>query len=77
MPGEVQVGYQEESEGVVRHCYRLPGEVVVLSLEVFKRMGDVALHDVVWSSHRHGLMVGLDDLSGLSNLNDSMAYRYA
>ena len=22
--------------------------------------------------HRHGLMVGLDDLIGLSNLNDSM-----
>lgn len=28
------------------------------------------LSDMVYSSHRHALMVGLDDLSGLSNLND-------
>jgi len=33
---------------------------------------DVTLNDIVQSCHRHGLMVGLDDLSGLSNFNDSM-----
>ena len=43
-----------------------------LSLEVTQNRGDVALRDVVQSSHIHGLMVGLDDLIGLSNLNDSM-----
>lgn len=26
--------------------------------------------DVVYSSHRHGLMVGLDDCRSLPNLND-------
>ena len=35
---------------------------------VKKRVG-VALRDMVSSGHRHGLMVGPDDLSGLSNLN--------
>ena len=40
-------------------------------LEVFKKCGDVALRDVVLSGHRYGLMVGPDDLSGHSNLNDS------
>jgi len=39
-------------------------------LGVFKNSGDVTLRDVVWSSHRCGLMVGLDDLIGLPNLND-------
>ena len=33
---------------------------------------DVTLSDVVWSSHWHGLIVGLDDLSDLSILNDSV-----
>lgn len=33
---------------------------------------DVAWSDVVYSSHEHGLMVGLDHPSDLSNLNDSI-----
>ena len=32
----------------------------------------MVLRDMVCSSHRNGVMVGLDDLIGLSNLNDSM-----
>jgi len=32
----------------------------------------VVLKDIVLSDHRHGLMAKLDDLSGMSNLNDSM-----
>ena len=36
-----------------------------LSLEVFKECGDVALRDVVSGYGGDGLMVGLDDLSGL------------
>lgn len=28
------------------------------------------LSNMVWSGHRHGLMVGLDDLTGLSNPDD-------
>ena len=36
-----------------------------LSLEVFKNCGDVALRDVVSGHGEVGLMVGLDDLSGL------------
>ena len=36
-----------------------------LSLEVFKECGDVALRDVVSGHGGDGLMVGLDDLSGL------------
>ena len=35
------------------------------SLEVFKKRGDVALRDVVNGHGGDGLMVGLDDLSGL------------
>lgn len=33
---------------------------------------NVALRNVAWNSPRHGLMVELDDLSGLPNLNGSM-----
>jgi len=36
---------------------------------------DVALIDMAYSTQRRGLMVGLDDLSALSNLNDSMSLR--
>ena len=52
---------------------RLPREAVVPAfLEVFRKRADVSLSAVVWSCHGHGLMAGLDDLVGLSNLNDSM-----
>ena len=61
------------SEGAVLQWNRLLREAVQsLSLEVFKNRVDVALRDMV---SRHGgdvLMVGLDDLRGLSNLNDSV-----
>ena len=43
-----------------------------LPLVVFKKSVDVAVSDMVQSSHRHGLTVGIDYLSGLSNLNDFM-----
>lgn len=38
----------------------------------FKNCLDVALRDMVWSGHKHGLMIGLYDHGGLSNVNDSM-----
>ena len=44
----------------------LPKEVVESpSLEVFRNHGDVALRDVVGGDGGDGLMVELDDLSGL------------
>ena len=53
--------------------HRLPrGEVESLLLEGFEETVDVTLRDAVWSSYKQGLMFGLGDLSGLSNLNDSM-----
>ena len=42
------------------------------SLGVFENYGDVALWDVVSGHSGAGLVVGLDDIHGLSNLNDSM-----
>ena len=42
------------------------------SLEVFSKRVNVALGVVVLSGHEHRLLVELDDLSGLSNLHDSV-----
>lgn len=44
-----------------------------LSLEVFKKHGDVALMGIAENSHKHGLVFGLDGLSGLSIHNDSVS----
>jgi len=41
-------------------------------LEMFKKCGDVALRDVASGHGGVGLVVGLDDLTDLSNLNDSV-----
>lgn len=41
------------------------------SLEVLKKTIDVALRDMVQSGHRHGLAVGLNEIIGLSDPNDS------
>lgn len=41
-------------------------------LELFKRRVDVALSNMVSGHGEEGLVVGLDDLSGLCNFNDSM-----
>ena len=49
----------------MRYRNRLPRESPAL-----KRV-DVALRDMVNGHGGDGLMVGLDDLSGLPNLNDS------
>ena len=43
-----------------------------LSLKVFKNRVDVALRDMVSGHGGDGLMLGLDDLSGLCNFHDSM-----
>ena len=61
------------SEGVEMRWQRLPREVVESpSRKVFKKRVDVTLRDVVYCGHRHKVVVGLDDSSGLSSLNDSM-----
>ena len=55
------------------HWSRMPREVVESPfLEVLKKSVDVALRGMVSRHDGDGLMVGLDDLSGLSNLNDSV-----
>jgi len=46
--------------------------VVARSVEVFMSRVDVALREVGSGQGGGGLMVGLGDLRGLSNLNDSM-----
>ena len=62
------------SEGAVR-CWSKAAQGVVESspsLEVFKKYADVALRDTARGHGDGGLVVGLGDLSGLFNLNDSM-----
>jgi len=67
----LDIGKNLFSANMVRQWHRLPREVVESpSLEVFQNRVDVALKDTIQTSHRHELMVGLDDLIGLSNLND-------
>lgn len=57
---------------MTRHWHRvLRGVVESLSLKVFKKE-DVALRDMVYSGHRHGLVIGLGYPVDLSNLYDSM-----
>jgi len=61
------------SERVLMYGNRVPKEMVEsLSMDVFKNCGDVAIRDTVKGGCRHGLVVGLGDLMGLSNLTDSM-----
>ena len=58
---------------VVMHWHRLPREVEEsLSMEVLRKRVDVALRDMV-SGYGGGLMVGLGNLSGLSNVDDSIS----
>ena len=58
----------------MRHWHRFPRDVVESpSLEVFKERIGVALRDVV--SGHEGLVVGLDEPGGLSDLNDSINLR--
>ena len=65
------------SERVVRYWNKWCRVVMkTQSLEVFKKRVDVTMSDMVQDSHRHGLMVGLDDLIGLFYLNDSTVLFY-
>ena len=60
-------------ERVLTYWNRLPRKVVKSpSLEMLKDCGNVALGDMVGGHSGDGLTVGLDDLRGHFNLNDSM-----
>ena len=66
------------SPRVVMPWNRLSREVVKsLSLKVFKKHIEVALKDMVSGHGGDELMVGLDDLRGFFNLNDSMILHLA
>ena len=55
------------SERMVMHWHRLPKEVVEsLALEVFKKHVGVALRNMVSGHGGDELIIGLDDLKGLS-----------
>lgn len=59
-------------ETVIMHWHRLLREVVEsLFLEELKKCADVALTNMVRELGGDALMSGLDDLSGLSELNGS------
>ena len=61
------------SERVARCWNSLPREVGdSLFLEAFEKRVNVELSDIFLSGHRHGLMVGVDDLIGPSSFNESM-----
>jgi len=65
--GSFRLGIKKNfSERVVRQWHRLPRAVMQsLSMEVFKKNGDVALRDMVSGHGGDGLMHGQDDLRGL------------
>ena len=61
------------SKRVVRYWNRLPREAVeLLSPEMFRNRGDVALRAVVRGHGRDGQMIILDDFRDLYNLCDSV-----
>ena len=67
VPGEAQVGFKKnilrKSDNALAQLPRK--RVQLLSLEVFRSCGDVALRDVVSGHGGCGLGVGLDNLRGL------------
>ena len=65
------------SKSTVRHCQRLPREMVESpSLEVFQNSGDVALRDVSVGTVGDGLGLDWLILEVFSNLNGSTTMTY-
>ena len=66
VPGEAQVGFKKnilrKSDNALAQLPRK--RVQLLSLEVFRSCGDVALRDVVSGHGGGGLVVGPDDRGG-------------